>query len=369
MARNIKRSKLSQQVADLMRQSISENEWHEALPSEQKLGERFCVSRRVVREALETLEKQGVVGPSSRGKKRRIYPAHPATKRSGAQPCVAIVDFMSATFERLKRTSSELAALMEQEGIRVVYPDFIPAASGDHLEAFRELVEGVNVDAWVLVAAPQEICSWAEECGIRAVFAGGDTFQLNRLPHVGYDGVAAAEYAVGHLLSLGHTRIIRPMYHVFRRDDGLNATQLSMSRLFDLHGISWNASYNTPFWDGTETSCHRVIDGTFYPSPPSAFVLTNRRELCVLLSVLNARGLKIPSDVSVIVLAKEELAWFWPKINTFEKNEQAMDQTIVELLIELLDFGYCNKQKSIKLTYLEGASVAACPRPYTHCQK
>ena len=67
-----KKKKLSELAAEEISERISKGEWASRLPNEHGLADALQISRRVTREALQILEKSGVISPPVRGKRREV---------------------------------------------------------------------------------------------------------------------------------------------------------------------------------------------------------------------------------------------------------------------------------------------------------
>jgi len=70
-----KRTSLITQTVEALRHAIEEGVWHEVLPGERELADRFQVSRPTLREALKILQRNQVI-EVAHGKRRTIVTAN-----------------------------------------------------------------------------------------------------------------------------------------------------------------------------------------------------------------------------------------------------------------------------------------------------
>lgn len=174
---------------------------------------------------------------------------------------------------------------------------------------FRDLPTRRKVDAVILAALPMtaEEMSGMERMGVATVVAGG---RIGDLPRVEVDDLAMARLAVDHLLDLGHTRI-------------------AMIRTSDTDDTSWDADvlrvdgYRAALRErGIDPDPELLVTETYgaragaramerllrLDDPPTA-VFAYSDELAVsALAALQARGLRVPEDVSLIGVDGHPLA-------------------------------------------------------------
>ena len=126
MRRQLYRATLAGQVADSLRDSIEGREFApgESLPSEMKLATEFGVSRPVIREALRSLEAQGIIAIAN-GKGALVRPVSSDQLRSffrramRMRPEAAVellevrkgVEMQSAALAAQRRTTEDVRAM------------------------------------------------------------------------------------------------------------------------------------------------------------------------------------------------------------------------------------------------------------------
>ncbi|WP_146779047.1 LacI family DNA-binding transcriptional regulator [Actinomadura craniellae] len=145
------------------------------------------------------------------------------------------------------------------------------------------------------------------------------------------DGLAA-RIAVEHLVELGHRRIA----HVGgpadadtaqRRRDGY-AAALRAGGLAEDPRLIVQGDYEP---DGGARAAHRLLDG---PEPPTAVFVANVTAAIGVLSALQAHGLSVPDQVSVVAVHDLPLAaHLVPPLTTVRMPLQALGARAVELLL------------------------------------
>lgn len=156
------------------------------------------------------------------------------------------------------------------------------------------------------------------------------------VPHVGIDNVAAAELAVRHLLDLGHRRIA----HLCGPADNILTRQrlAGYRRAMAAAGIGETAE-SLLTGDFTAESGGRAAERLLATAErPSAIFCSNDEMAMGLISVLHARQVAVPRDLSVvgfddIVFAKTYI----PALTTIHQPRLALGEHAMRLLLARLD--------------------------------
>jgi DNA-binding LacI/PurR family transcriptional regulator len=160
------------------------------------------------------------------------------------------------------------------------------------------------------------IGEWALKHGVRMIFLGGIVGDL-RIPMVGVRSALLAAEAMKQLTTLGHRRIVLPLCD---RPPSFAASLKDAVRTgLESVGVSYVASYHTPespyqrpevVWNMVESAMDRAM--------PTGLILLDWKELVTVSCLLTKRGLRIPEDISVILLNEQmEADWFVPKLSCF----------------------------------------------------
>lgn len=72
---------IPQSLANVFEKEIRDGIWHDELPGNRELAERYQLSRYSVLKALKILEVRGVVHPAEKGKSRKVIVGHAKKKQ------------------------------------------------------------------------------------------------------------------------------------------------------------------------------------------------------------------------------------------------------------------------------------------------
>lgn len=164
------------------------------------------------------------------------------------------------------------------------------------------------------------------------------------VPHVGIDNVAAAELAVRHLLDLGHRRIAHlcgPAENILTRQRLAGYRRAMAAAGLPAAGQSLLAGDFT-----AESGGRAAAQLLAMAERPSAIFCSNDEMAMGLISVLHARGMAVPRDLSVvgfddIVFAKTYI----PALTTIHQPRLAIGERAMSILLGLLD-GTAEREQS-----------------------
>jgi DNA-binding LacI/PurR family transcriptional regulator len=98
---------------------------------------------------------------------------------------------------------------------------------------------------------------------------------------------------------------------------------------------------------------------------PTAMVLTSSNHLLTSLSWMVSKGIRIPDDVSLVVLPND--TWyseFYPPLCHYKPNTKALSLAMAERLLELVEFGQViRKSLAAPLEFVAGATIGPAPPP------
>jgi LacI family transcriptional regulator len=198
------------------------------------------------------------------------------------------------------------------------------------IELYRKLVKGRQVDGLILFAVRKNDprIRYLNEVDFPFVVFGhdGDEAKLN---WIDVDGTYGVELAVNHLAELGHENIgylapPREQYLAEQRwigfERGMRANQLHINRELLFEG------------DFTEQSgqlgAHYLLDQS---NPPTAIVCANDRMAFGTIRAIQARGLQVGKDISVVGFDDITLARYsQPPLTT-------VHQPVREVAVKLFD--------------------------------
>jgi DNA-binding LacI/PurR family transcriptional regulator len=319
MAR-IERKTAAEMAADAIKAEIASGRWAGRLPGSRVLAAETGVSQPTVAAALAQLVEEGWLEPGGDRRAFRVIPRTPVAAQAQAPKLRRAIVATHADIGDLPHTTRRvIEATREKLGrrgwaVEIVTFDFLhakrPHQSWDHL---------LPIDPEVPVIAVfgrPPIGEWALKHGVRMVFLGGLASDP-RIPMVGVRSALLAAEAMKQLTALGHRRIVLPLCD--RPPSFAGSLKEAVRTGLESVGVSYVASYHTPespyqrpevVWNMLESVIDRAV--------PTGIILLDWKELVTVSCLLTKRGLRIPEDVSVILLNEQmEADWFVPKLACF----------------------------------------------------
>ena len=114
----------------------------------------------------------------------------------------------------------------------------------------------------------------------------------------------------------------------------------------------------------TPESIARAYEGAFrLKDRPTAMVLTSSNHLLTSLSWLVSRGIRVPDDVSLVVLPYD--VWyseFYPPLCHYKLNTKTFSHGMAERALELVEYGrVIRKSLEVAVEFVPGATIGPAP--------
>lgn len=203
---------------------------------------------------------------------------------------------------------------------------------------FRHLVDGIIVIGNRL---DDELINDLEEKKVPSVLIPGllDHSRVD-IPSVNSENIRSVYRAVDYLLDLGHRRIAFLL--------GVMNSKYSVERFqayrlaFENHGLAYDPQYIIES-DFSKTDGFRTMGQLLdLPDPPSAVICINDSVTPGALIQINARGLKIPDEISVVAIGSSDLLdLHQPALTTIKISAVQIGQTASKMLIQLIENDDC----------------------------
>jgi DNA-binding LacI/PurR family transcriptional regulator len=201
--------------------------------------------------------------------------------------------------------------------------------------AYQRLARDGRVDGLVVVGPTRRDVRYAllNEIGMPFVSLGRPPGKTT-MPVMVYDSTDAIADAVNHLASLGHRRIAQVTGPT---DSGPSIARRKLyQEQLRKHGIDdswWVASdYTAP---GGRRETERLLDS---PKPPTAIIYSNDMMAIAGMSVVFARGLRVPEDVSVVGWDDFAVSqYLHPALSTVGQHPYEDGQQAAALLLEAIE--------------------------------
>lgn len=128
-------------------------------------------------------------------------------------------------------------------------------------------VKKTGADAWVVCAASRDVLRWFAdyEKPAFALFGRRSTLPI---AWIGPDHVTTWRLLTRRLITLGHQRIVT----LVREQPAGSGAVRAMLEEMQANGLA-TSSYNLPDWEETREGFHRVLDGLFQVTAPTALII------------------------------------------------------------------------------------------------
>lgn len=361
MAR-VERKSAAEMAAEAIKAEIAAGRWTGRLPGSRVLAVETGVSQPTVAAALALLTEAGWLESGGARRAFRVIP-RPATVPTtpAVKPRRAIIATHADVGDLPQTTRRVIEATRDKLGrrgwaVEIVTFDFLhakrPHQSWDHL-----LPIDPDVPLIAVFGRPP-IGEWALKHGVRMVFLGGLASDI-RIPMVAVRSALLAAEAMERLTALGHRRIVLPLCD--RPPSFAASMKEAVKNGLERVGVSYVASYHTPespyqrpevVWNMLESAMDRAV--------PTGIVLLDWKELVTVSCLLTKRGLRVPEDVSLILLNEQmEADWFVPNLACFRFPVMRLASLLTRWVEgQPLD----ESARFLSADFEEGASLApACP--------
>lgn len=165
--------------------------------------------------------------------------------------------------------------------------------------------------------------------------------------------------AMQRLIALGHRRIVLPLCE--RPPTFASAIKEVVQKRLEAAGVTYVASYHTPESEYmTPEVTWRMMEAAFARTAPTALVFLDRKELVTTSCLLSKLGVRVPEDLSVILLNEQmEADWFVPKLACFRFPIKRLAGTLATWVEGR---PLTPEQRQPKADFEAGESLAAPPR-------
>jgi DNA-binding LacI/PurR family transcriptional regulator len=345
-------------AAELLKQEIAAGKWSGRLPGTRILAQRLGVSPPSVSEALATLVQAGIL--ESGGERKAFRVANKRTRKpgksvaSGSKRLLILAhDDLSQLVDITRRVVEMLRERMTRKGwiVDLQVVDFLHVK---HMQ--RSWDKTIDVDANTSVIAiygRAPLAEWAAKRKIRMLFLGGSTAG-HPVSLVAVKSSSMAEDALAKLIALGHTRIVIPLCD---RTEAFKEAMRNVTRsAIEAIGAVYVKSYHNPESDYlTPDVTWRILDAVFATEAPTALVLLDWKELITVQCYISQKGMKVPNDVSLILLNDpSDAGWFHPPLARFRFPVRRL---VGEMAKWLEDGSTMARHVSLAAEYVDGLTL------------
>jgi len=347
------------QMVALLREGITAGRWVDEMPSEGELCREFQVSRMTLRKALAELANENWLTLGGRGKFHRIHHRKEARRVEVAGKVIRVLvpyglselgSITHVQFETLVKRVSAAGYRVEFEHHPHLFEKF-SATQMARLEALPDTA------AWLLLYATEPIQRWFQESG-KPTAVVGMLHEGITLPHVYSDSQATARHAAGMLCARGHKELVYFIARITSVGDRL------MSEVFSEEARRFGARVRIVEHEADATSVVKALVEVMKSKPSPTACFSSCAEHCVtILCALQAGGVKVPSQVSVVSGWDEFcLEFTYPLMARYRTDGVKMGKRTAEMLLGVIRHGTGKMQGvAVMPEYLEGGTLGAGP--------
>lgn len=353
----IPKRSLSLQTLEALRTAIHQGRLGPILPPERQLAEQMEVSRPILREALNTLEREGLV--ILNGRKRSVNASAVA---NNAIEKIESVRLLSR--RPLDMFDSEHIHLAEFMSTWLLTHDVdfrieVSSASFENAPKHQlaELLDRTPRTLWLLYRSTPAMQAWFQEHRIPCVVLGG-LYQNISLPNIDRDYHSLCRHAAGLLRGRGYSSVA-----IFCRDRILPGDQRSMQgfeegwqRVGDEPGA---LRYTTH--DGTPESLTKAA-GSLWRSKncPKVWFVFGSRHVFTLIAWMASKGIRLGHEVHLI--SRDSDPYFESidgGIAHYHHNMEQFKNGLKRLVLRLIQGNVSKKPKPhiIDCDYVDGRSL------------
>lgn len=370
----IQKKRLPENVADALRQRIESGAFKEKLPGVRMLARSIGVSVPTVCAALRSLESEGLLDG---GGSRRRWQVKPESSMASTEPHSAVgrksiskmgriqsgrllfVSSLPLSHERHSGVEvfAEMLDMIGVKGWEIMHrvADFTTARKPR--KSWDELLAMSRPDALVVLGGTPVIAEWAVERNIRTLFLGGDT-GTSGIPMLAVKASTMLRYALDHLLTLDHRRILMPLCG---RSPGFVAGCRTLAA--EMAGSGGKESGRIVIAESAYARPEVIVDllrRQWKMQIPDALVLLDWREFIAASGYFRECGIEIPRDLSVVILSQNSsMDWHFPRIDHFEHPVKQMARMISKWLTDGKGLSGSQVSTEVHAKWVPGQSTLA----------
>ncbi len=328
----IRRVALHEHVTEALRSGISSGRWQTCLPSEAELCRELQVSRMTLRASLQVLANDDWLKLGGRGRRHQIsttsgLPSRPSGKivrLLTPYPLFSMGSNHLVLLESMRECLARSGHSLEIE----IHPKLFGETPGPALERLDQLPDTAG---WVLIAAPPPMQRWFA-ARRRPCMVLGPLGEGVELPCAYPDTEASARHAVGLLTARGHQVLAYLIREFTTQGDQRGSTAFLAA--------AKRAGVQARLITHTEdpANLRHVVTQKLLGNPrPTGFFTNCAEDALTLLGHLQASGLHVPRDASVIAgWADMFLKYSVPTIAHYRIDGEKLGRKAARHLLDLL---------------------------------
>ena len=349
-----------------LRRNLRSGSWDNFMPGIRTLATSFGISPATMVKAVERVRKDGWI--SNEGIRRRFTIHRDVILKSkGSEQVLRTLLILAPKTNKMEHAqgSSQLLIHLWENltphgwSIRFHLDEY---ASGKRRQKqWDDLIQLEKPQAVVAILGTPAMAAWARDTKIPMFFCGGTMGDLS-VPFVALSSQMMLEEAMDRLLALGHSKITLPLCE--RAPSFATKLKSTISQKLIMANYDFISELNTPSsQEGGVESFRHCLDRAFAVTTPTAIICLDWREYLATLSYAQAKGLRVPQDLSLICMSDNHATdWLSPFASHFARPIDKLASTLSDWLEDITSYNNFSLYTSIRSHWVEGETVAAAPR-------
>jgi DNA-binding LacI/PurR family transcriptional regulator/DNA-binding MarR family transcriptional regulator len=328
----VRKRTLAAEAEQELREAILGGQFGKSLPGLRVLARALGISPPTVADALKILVAEGLV--TAGGPRRRMEVVATATQEPSARVNRVLWFVTAAGFDKaihgITETMSFLQQMLSGSGWEVRHRVLAFGYSENRSNQWDRMLSAERPDAMVVWSGRPALAAWATQRKLRTLFLGGAT-EGHKVTMLAVRSVNMVGHAVGELTSRGHRRLFLPLCN--RPASMVKSVREAVGRPLRALGVRGNPKDWVPAspYDGPQVIEAMVLQALREAQPPTGWIFFDWRELLAATCVFRDLGLRVPDDLSMIVLSSDPaMAWYWPTPAHFRQPLETMAKAAVE---------------------------------------
>jgi DNA-binding LacI/PurR family transcriptional regulator len=325
------------------------------MPGGPALAAELGIDGKTVWAAMQLLEQEGLLVGQGAGRARRIVPPKDDPSARALRVAILVGERSDLRLDYMVNLQHQLS----NTGHDAFFPPRTLAELGMNPSRISGMVEQTGADAWVVMAASNEVLEWfaAHQPRVYALF--GRRRGL-RIAGGGPDKPPAFSAATRRLVGLGHRRIVM-LSRSLRRLPEPGASERAFLDELKSHGVP-QGDYNLPDWEESAAGFHERLESLFHHSPPTALIIEEGAFLVAAMQFCASRGIRVPEDLSLICTDPDP-AFSWCKLQVahIRWDARPVVRSILGWAANLSLGRDDRRQNFTEAEFVEGGTVGPAP--------
>lgn len=344
----------SEQVTEHLRREVLRGAWAEIMPGAERLAAELGVGIHTVAEALQQLEREGLLAGRGRRHRRRIV-----------RPMRSASSSLRVTMLLYERSDEQLDFMVDlrhrliEDGHEAGFAAKTMTELNMDVGRVAALVRRTKSDAWVVWAGSREVLGWFAGQPVPAFALAGRRRGI-QIAGAGPEKGPAVRAAMRRLAELGHERIVM-LGHEERRKPYPGLMERIFLQELKLRGIRTGA-YHLPDWEESPEGLEQCLHGLFAVTPPTAMFIDDVALFLAVERDLAHLGLLAPRQVSLVCTDPSPVfQWFRPTVAHIHWDSRLLVRRVLRWARNMACGKDDRRQTLTKARFVDGGTVGPPP--------